>query len=568
MVQAGDKIGPYEILNPLGQGGMATVFRAYHERLDRHVAIKVIHQSLLQDETFLARFAREARIVARLEHQHIVPIYDYSESEGTPYLVMKYIEGPTLKKRAMKTGLSLEESARLMTDIAAALDYAHARDVLHRDMKPSNILLDMDSKPFITDFGLARIAQSGTSTMSADMMLGTPYYISPEQAQGEKNLDRRTDIYSFGVILYELVTGTVPFTADAAYAIVYAHIHQPAPAPSERNPNLPPGIDTILLKAMAKKPEDRYPSASALMNDFNAALQSAGISAPPPLAGIAPLPSAQVTPPKSMVMEPPPSAVPTTLSLPASPAVNPSDPTPPSQKMPLPPEEAEEAQPDSEIMTDRRGKRVQLEGSLDLGSLAEQISNMDWNRLGEQAKNRFQNWASVIEERIDSELKSRGADLDAPESEETRIRRKVEKRLKARREIASHIMIYLGVNTMLLLMWATFAGGIRSFPWPLFPIFFWGIGVISQIGDYYTKYGQGAQNREATIEREVRREMERSQARGKSKNERKGKRGERLSLEELDNAAPEVRLNEEGELSDSFVQETEEYERRQRRGRR
>jgi hypothetical protein len=182
-------------------------------------------------------------------------------------------------------------------------------------------------------------------------------------------------------------------------------------------------------------------------------------------------------------------------------------------------------------------------------------------------KERVEGWTSMLEERIDSELESRGAKLEKAEDDEISIRRRVQKRLKARNELASHIMIYLGVNGMLLFMWATFAGGIGSFPWPLFPIFFWGIGVVSQIGEYYTKYGAGARRREAELEREVQREMERSTA-GKAKNASpatdKAKR--RLSVDELDEVpGARVRLNEDGELSDSFVQERDEQEARRSR---
>ena len=178
----GQTVGPYRITEKLGQGGMATVYKAYHANLDRYIAIKVLHVAFRQDESFLERFKREAQIVAKLEHPHIVPIYDYADFEGQPYLVMKFLEGETLKKRMRHNPLPLEEIPSILNPVAAALDYAHRHDVLHRDVKPSNIVIDKDNTPFLADFGLARIASTGESTLSQDMMLGTPQYISLEQS--------------------------------------------------------------------------------------------------------------------------------------------------------------------------------------------------------------------------------------------------------------------------------------------------------------------------------------------------------------------------------------------------
>src|SRR5450432_2056252 len=182
-LQKGDIIGGYEIISPLGQGGMATVFKAFHPRLNRFVAIKMIHQAYLQDTTYVARFEREAQIVAGLEHPNIVPVYDYSEYQGEPYLVMKLIEGKTLKQLLQESGeLPIDDILTIAAPIASALDYAHGQGVLHRDIKPSNIILDMKAWPYLSDFGLARLAISGASTLSQDLMIGTPYYMSPEQA--------------------------------------------------------------------------------------------------------------------------------------------------------------------------------------------------------------------------------------------------------------------------------------------------------------------------------------------------------------------------------------------------
>jgi serine/threonine-protein kinase len=208
----GETIGPYQLVDQLGLGGMALVFKAYHPKLDRFVAIKVLHQAFTDDSNFLARFQREARVVAQLDHPNIVPIYDYSEYEGRPYLVMKFIEGETLKARLERGPLTSLEVMQIVNKIGAALSYAHAHKVLHRDIKPSNVLLSKDGQIYLADFGLARIAQSSGVSLTSDRFVGTPQYIPPEQAMSKSDLDARTGIYSFGVMLYEMLVGRVPFS--------------------------------------------------------------------------------------------------------------------------------------------------------------------------------------------------------------------------------------------------------------------------------------------------------------------------------------------------------------------
>ncbi len=276
-LQAGENVGPYRILNQLGQGGMATVFKAYHAQLDRHVAIKIMHQALQEDESFHVRFKREAQIVARLAHPNIIPIYDFNEHKGQPYLVMKFVEGITLKKMLSRKPLTLNAIMHIFTAVGSALAYAHEQGVLHRDIKPSNIMIDKDRTPYLTDFGLARMAQAGESTLSQDMLLGTPHYISPEQATGKKDLDARTDIYSLGVVLYELTVGRVPFSADTPYAVIHDHIYTPLPLPTVVNPDVSPQIEQVLLKALAKSPKDRYETATELVAAFKTAIDASGI---------------------------------------------------------------------------------------------------------------------------------------------------------------------------------------------------------------------------------------------------------------------------------------------------
>lgn len=270
--EIGQTVGPYRITEQLGQGGMATVYKAYHASLDRYVAIKVLHAAFQDDETFNLRFQREAQIVARLEHQHIVPIYDFETGRGEPYIVMKFIEGQTLKHRTKEKALNLQETLEMFSSISAALTYAHNRGVLHRDIKPSNVMLDKEAVPYLTDFGLARIVTSGESTMSQDVLIGTPNYISPEQARGEKNLEPTTDVYSLGIMLYEIVVGRVPFSADTPFAVVHDHIYKPLPLPTVVNPSVTPQVENVLLKALSKEPKDRYPSAIELANAFKEAV--------------------------------------------------------------------------------------------------------------------------------------------------------------------------------------------------------------------------------------------------------------------------------------------------------
>ena len=251
---------------------MATVFKAYHPALDRYVALKALHPAFMEDPGFLARFQREARLVARLDHPNIVPIYDAADHEGRPYLVMKFIEGETLKARLERGVPDSAEALRLVEAVGAALSFAHKQGILHRDVKPSNVLLTKDGQIYLADFGLARIASAGESTLSSDMFIGTPQYISPEQAQGKRDLDEGTDIYSFGVMIYEMLLGTVPFKADTPYAIIHDHIYAPLPLPTTLKPDFPLAVERALLKALAKERIDRFEDVPALVDGFRAAL--------------------------------------------------------------------------------------------------------------------------------------------------------------------------------------------------------------------------------------------------------------------------------------------------------
>jgi len=306
----GENIGPYRIVEQLGQGGMATVYKAYHASLDRYVALKALHPAFNEDKSFASRFQREARVVAKLEHPNIVPVYDYAEHENRPYLVMKYIEGDTLKARLNQGPLSSEEINQIVDSVGSALAYAHKQGVLHRDIKPSNVLVSTDGQMYLADFGLARIAQSGESTLSSDMIMGTPQYISPEQAMGKKDLDARTDLYSFGVMLYEMVVGQVPFNADTPFSVIHDHIYTPLPLPHKVNPSVPESVERVLLKALAKEREDRYEDVSTLVQAFKDAWEEAGV----PMQGTFVRLSQALKP---AIAKTPPSEAPTKLATPA-----------------------------------------------------------------------------------------------------------------------------------------------------------------------------------------------------------------------------------------------------------
>lgn len=507
-LQTGDLIGSYKIENHLGQGGMATVFKAHHEKLDRYVAIKLMHESFLQDEDFRARFQREARIVAKLEHPNLVPIYDYNEHESIPFLVMKYVDGMTLKRRAIKTGLTLEETRDFLMGVAEGLDYAHEKGILHRDMKPSNILIDSNNHPFITDFGLARIAEMGASTISTDMMLGTPFYISPEQAQGRKNLDSRTDIYSLGVILFEFITGRVPFEGDTPYIIVNGHINATPDTPSDINPDLSSEVDDVIDRALAKNPSERFPTAKTLIQAFADAIANT---------------DSKVFPKPANVQQPAVSHRFDDLGT-------------------APPQQTPAGIPSAAPNTSR-----QSDFEVNLGEIK-------LSELGQRFRSGVASLAEMIEDRIDTELRQRrGVAL----TEEEVVRRKVAKRMKARQEFMGNLTSYLTVNAVLLAIWFFTGAG---FFWPFFPLFFWGIAVVKQGSEYYSKYGPGAQKVEAVFEEEVRREMLRGNQE-KSKIDEKAKQGEqRLSLDDLAAKEQRVRLNDEGELTDSFIGEQRHHE--------
>jgi tRNA A-37 threonylcarbamoyl transferase component Bud32 len=268
----GQSLGRYQILEQLGEGGMATVYKAYDTRLERFVAIKIIRTEQFGADMLdkmLKRFEREAKALAQLSHPNIVHMHDYGEYEGAPYLVMEYLPSGTLKQRS-GTPLPWQQALQLLLPIAQALAYAHEHNIIHRDIKPANILLTENGLPMLSDFGIAKILESneGATLTGAGISIGTPEYMAPEQWKGQSG--PRSDIYSLGVVLYELVTGRKPYTADTPMAIMVKQIKDSLPRPSQIVPDLPEGLEKVLLKALARQPEDRFQS----MDGFAAALQA------------------------------------------------------------------------------------------------------------------------------------------------------------------------------------------------------------------------------------------------------------------------------------------------------
>ena len=261
-----EKIGIYEVKSELGRGGMATVYRAYDPRFEREVAVKVLpHELLHADPQFRLRFEREAKIIAQLEHSAIVPVYDVGEAEGQPYFVMRYMNGGSLSDRIKASVFSIDEAAKILEVIAPGLDEAHAKGIVHRDIKPSNILFDRRGNPYISDFGIAKLTQGQSGSVTGSAIIGTPAYMAPEQAQGEE-VDGRADIYALGIILFEMLTGKQPYEADTPMAVAIKHITDPVPHIRQSNPKLPEGMETIIQKAMAKKKEDRFSTAVEMTN--------------------------------------------------------------------------------------------------------------------------------------------------------------------------------------------------------------------------------------------------------------------------------------------------------------
>jgi serine/threonine protein kinase len=287
MALQGQMLGRYRVLDALGRGGMARVYRAYHPSLNRYVAIKVLRSDLVEDGEFVARFEREARAVASLRHPNIVQVYDFDVQDDVYYMVMELLEGDSLKtrlsdRRAGSEGMPLGDTSRILLDVLDGLHYAHGEGMVHRDVKPGNILLTQHGRAVLTDFGIAQII-GGTRYTASGALMGTLSYMAPEQGL-EGRCDARSDIYSLGVVSYEMLTLRLPFDADTPLAILMKHVHDPPPLPTQQVPGLPQPLEQVVLRALAKKPSDRFADAREMAAALRTACDVSGIDVPPRIA--------------------------------------------------------------------------------------------------------------------------------------------------------------------------------------------------------------------------------------------------------------------------------------------
>lgn len=293
----GKTIGGYEIQDVVGRGGMATVYRAHQVSMNRSVAVKVLPEQYINDDTYLQRFNQEVAIVAKLEHRSIVPVHDYGEFNGQPYIVMRYMSGGSVDDLLKLGPIELDTIVEVIEQIAPALDYAHGKNVLHRDLKPSNVLLDDDGGAYLTDFGIARVlGEQHPSGITTQGVVGTPSYMSPEQAQGLP-LDGRSDIYALGVMLFEMCTGRRPFEGDTPYGIAVMQVTTPPPSPRSLNAQLSFAVEEVIYKTLRKKREERFPNAVALAEALKRALNKPIMSMHDTQPGFQRPPQQPVTPP-------------------------------------------------------------------------------------------------------------------------------------------------------------------------------------------------------------------------------------------------------------------------------
>lgn len=263
----GRTLGQYRIIEQIGQGGMAAVYKAYQPGLDRYVALKILPPLLAEQPDFVARFEREAKAIARLNHPNILPVFDFGQVEGYSFLVMRHIEDAYTLTRALTTPLTLRQKTNLLGQVALALDYAHRQGIIHRDVKPDNVLLD-GQWALLSDFGLAKIVEGSVKLTGTGVGIGTPAYMSPEQGRGQP-LDHRTDIYALGIILYEMLTGQIPHQAETPFAIILKRLSEPVTPPRWLNPAIPEALERVVLKALAFNPADRFANAAVMATALN-----------------------------------------------------------------------------------------------------------------------------------------------------------------------------------------------------------------------------------------------------------------------------------------------------------
>lgn len=275
--------GRYRLISPVGEGGMATVYRGRDLRLNRDVAVKILREDLTRDPSFLGRFGREAEIVASLSHPNIVPVYDVGEDQGSHFIVMEYVRGRTLRDAIEASGhLRVDRAVAIMERVLDALGYAHRQGLVHRDVKPANILLAPDGVPRLADFGIAHLADASTTRTAA--ILGSAHYLSPEQSRGEEATPA-SDIYACGIVLFEMVAGHPPFDGPNPLAIAHQHLHSKPPAPLSTGAAGPPALDSVVARALAKEPGARFADAATFAGALREAMTSHEATAIQPLAG-------------------------------------------------------------------------------------------------------------------------------------------------------------------------------------------------------------------------------------------------------------------------------------------
>jgi len=280
----GKMVGRYQIVELLGRGGMAEVYKAYQQSLDRYVAIKLMHTFLSEDSDFFERFNREAKNVAALRHPNIIQIHDFDHEGKTYYMVMEFVDGGTLKDRLEQLArqgqrIPLNEAVGIIKDVGSALSYSHKRGMIHRDIKPANVMIDSNGRVILTDFGIAKML-SGAKFTASGSILGTPSYMAPEQGLGQPG-DARADIYSLGVLLYQLSTGRLPYDADTPVAVILKHVNEQLPPPRTINPNTPQSVENIIVRALAKDPAHRYQTVEEMLADLNNIDSAAHLELPP-----------------------------------------------------------------------------------------------------------------------------------------------------------------------------------------------------------------------------------------------------------------------------------------------
>jgi serine/threonine-protein kinase len=267
------QLGPYQIREVIGKGGMGAVYKAYHASLDRHVAIKVLSARFSADPSFVERFKKEAQIIARLEHPHILPVYDFASDGNTAYLVMKLVQGSSLTAHITRNGMKPEKVMRVLDAVAQALSHAHRRNIIHRDIKPDNILIDENDWVYLSDFGMAKLLTNADMTQQG-LIMGTPEYMSPEQATGH-TVDHRADVYSVSVLIFHMLTGTLPFKSHNPMSTIRKAVNDPFPEITSRNPSLPKLLDSVLQKGSSKNPYERFEEVMELAQMVTAVLSSA-----------------------------------------------------------------------------------------------------------------------------------------------------------------------------------------------------------------------------------------------------------------------------------------------------